>query len=107
MKLIECVPNFSEGLNRDVIDAICDSVKSCNVNILDIDSGKDTNRTVLTFVGEPGNVINAAYNVIKSSSKLIDMRKHLGEHPRMGATDVCPFVPFKGVSLEDCIDYST
>ena len=106
MKLVECVPNFSEGLNKDVIDTICDSVKSCNVNVLDIDSGKDTNRTVLTFVGEPDNVINAAYKVIETSSKLIDMREHLGEHPRMGATDVCPFVPIKDVTMLDCVKYS-
>lgn len=106
MKLVECVPNFSEGLDSKIINEICNSVKSCNVNVLDVDSGKDTNRTVFTFVGSPDNVINAAYNVIESSSKLIDMNKHSGEHPRMGATDVCPFVPIKNVTMKDCIEYS-
>lgn len=107
MKLIECVPNFSEGRNQDVIDQITAEISSVsNVKLLDVDPGKDTNRTVVTFAGNPDNVIEAAFLAISKASELIDMSKHEGAHPRMGATDVCPLIPIKGVSVEECIEYS-
>ena len=107
MKLIECVPNFSEGRDKGFIDSLKNIVNNHeNVFLLDIDPGADTNRTVLTFAGNPDDVIKAAYKLIKFASKSIDMRKHSGEHPRMGATDVCPIVPIEGVSMKDCINYS-
>jgi glutamate formiminotransferase / formiminotetrahydrofolate cyclodeaminase len=103
MRLVECVPNFSEGRNEKVINAIADSIKAVNgVKLLDVDPGYSTNRTVVTFVGEPESVVEAAFQAIATASKLIDMRKHSGEHPRMGATDVCPFVPVSGISMEEC-----
>ena len=107
MKLIECVPNFSEGINRETINKITNEINLIdNVKLLDVDSGKDTNRTVVTFIGKPEFVIQAAFNAIKKAAELIDMRTHKGEHPRMGATDVCPLIPIKDVSIEECIDYS-
>ena len=107
MKLIECVPNFSEGRNKDIINSITSEIISVSdVKLLDVDPGKDTNRTVVTFVGPPDAVIDAAYLAIKKASELIDMTKHLGEHPRMGATDVCPLIPIQNVSMEECINYS-
>ena len=107
MKLIECVPNFSEGRNKDIIDSITSEITSIsNVKLLDVDPGKDTNRTVVTFVGSPDSVIEAAFLAIAKASELIDMSIHKGEHPRMGATDVCPLVPIKGVSIDECIEYS-
>jgi glutamate formiminotransferase/formiminotetrahydrofolate cyclodeaminase len=103
MRLIECVPNFSEGRDEKVIAAITDAIKAVSgVKLLDIDPGFSTNRTVVTFVGDPESVLEAAFQGIKMAKQLIDMRKHTGVHPRMGATDVCPFVPVSGVSMEEC-----
>ncbi len=105
MKLIECVPNFSEGRDRVVIDAIAAAIEGVDgVLLLDVDPGEATNRTVMTFVGEPEPVERAAYAAIATAAELIDMTTHTGEHPRMGATDVCPFVPMEGATMEDCID---
>tara|TARA_B100001142_G_scaffold65922_1_gene65500 strand:- start:16450 stop:18126 length:1677 start_codon:yes stop_codon:yes gene_type:complete len=107
MKLIECVPNFSEGKDNSFVNELKNIViNSENVHFLDIDPGSDTNRTVLTFVGEPSFVIDAAYKLIKYASEYIDMSTHKGEHPRMGATDVCPLIPLQNVSMNDCIKYS-
>ena len=107
MKLIECVPNFSEGRNEDIINQITSEIKSVsNVKLLDVDPGKDTNRTVVTFVGCPESVIEAAFLAISKASELIDMSAHKGAHPRMGATDVCPLIPIKGVTVDECIEYS-
>ncbi len=104
MKLIECVPNFSEGRNMQIIDAITDEIRNTeDVKLLDVDPGADTNRTVVTFIGSPDGVKEAAFRAIKKASELIDMRHHKGEHARMGATDVCPFVPVSGVTMEDCV----
>ncbi|GIW23223.1 MAG: hypothetical protein KatS3mg068_2230 [Candidatus Sericytochromatia bacterium] len=106
-KLIECVPNFSEGRNKQIIEQIINEIKSVEkVKLLDFDSGKATNRTVVTFVGEPDNVIEAAFLSIKKASELIDMSKHSGEHPRMGATDVCPLIPISNISIEEAVEYS-
>ena len=103
MRLVECVPNFSEGRNEKVINAIADSIRAINgVKLLDVDPGYSTNRTVVTFVGEPEAAVEAAFQAIATAAKLIDMRKHSGEHARMGATDVCPFVPVSGISMEEC-----
>ena len=103
-KLIECVPNFSEGRNMDIIRQITAEIEAVEgAQLLDVDPGKATNRTVVTFVGGPDAVVEAAFRAIKKAGELIDMRKHSGEHPRMGATDVCPFVPVANASMEDCI----
>ncbi|MDE5713930.1 MAG: glutamate formimidoyltransferase, partial [Muribaculaceae bacterium] len=102
-QIIECVPNFSEGRDRSVIDAIvADIEKGGEVKVLDVDPGEATNRTVVTFVGEPEAVIEAALRGMKKASELIDMRSHHGAHPRMGATDVCPLIPVSGITLEEC-----
>src|ERR1700720_797702 len=104
-KLIECVPNFSEGRDEDVIRQITDTIKSTEgVSLLDIDPGATTNRTVVTFVGSPEAAVEAAFRGIQKASELIDMRKHKGAHPRMGATDVCPFIPVSNVSWEEAIE---
>ena len=101
-QLIECVPNISEGRDSAKIKAIAAVVETVEgVKLLDVDPGKATNRTVITFVGEPKNVIEAAFRLIKKASELIDMSKHTGEHPRFGATDVCPLVPIAGITLEE------
>ena len=106
-KLIECVPNFSEGVNLDIIKQITDEVESVEgVRLLNVDPGKATNRTVVTFVGEPEPVIQAAFLAIKKASELIDMSKHKGEHPRMGATDVCPLIPISNISMEETAVYA-
>ena len=106
-RLIECVPNFSEGRNMHVIQQITDAIESVEgVRLLDVDPGKATNRTVVTFVGEPEPVVEAAYRAIKKASELIDMRQHSGEHPRMGATDVCPLIPVSGISMEETAAYA-
>ena len=107
MKLIECVPNFSEGRNQDIIKQITSEITSISgIKLLDVDPGKDTNRTVVTFVGSPEDVIEAAFLAISKASELIDMSNHSGAHPRMGATDVCPLIPIQGVSADECISYS-
>lgn len=106
-RIIECVPNFSEGRNPDVIKQIADEVeKISGVKLLDVGPGKATNRTVITFAGEPEKVIEAAFQMIKKASELIDMSQHHGEHPRMGATDVCPLVPISGISMEETVEYA-
>ncbi len=103
-KLVECVPNFSEGRDKSVIDAIAASISGVSgVKLLDVDPGADTNRTVYTFVGEPDAVVEAAVAAAKTGAALIDMSKHSGAHPRMGAMDVCPFVPVAGVTMDDCV----
>jgi glutamate formiminotransferase / formiminotetrahydrofolate cyclodeaminase len=103
-KLVECVPNFSEGRNKDVVDAITGSITQISdVELLDVDPGADTNRTVVTFVGTPDAAVEAAFQAIKTASRLIDMSLHKGAHARMGATDVCPFIPISGLSIDDCI----
>ena len=105
MKLIECVPNFSEGRDRAVIDAITARIKAVSgVALLDVDPGEATNRTVVTFVGGPAAVEEAAFAAIAAAGELIDMTTHTGEHPRMGATDVCPFVPMDGATMKDCVE---
>jgi len=106
-KIIECVPNFSEGKDMGIIGKITDEIKTVeNVVLLDVDPGKDTNRTVVTFAGSPEGVEEAAFLAIKKAAELIDMSKHKGAHARMGATDVCPFVPVSGVTMEECIEVS-
>ncbi len=103
-KIVECVPNFSEGRNMKIIEEIVNEIKDTkDVYLLDVDPGKATNRTVVTFVGSPEGVKEAAFKAIKKAAELIDMRNHHGAHPRMGATDVVPFVPVKGVTMEDCV----
>ncbi len=104
-KLIECVPNFSEGCDQNVIRQIAGAIESTEgVSLLDVDPGASTNRTVVTFVGDPDAAVEAAFRGIKKAAELIDMRKHKGAHPRMGATDVCPFIPVSNVSWEEAID---
>ena len=106
-KLLECVPNFSEGRNSEIIKNIVNEVENTEgVTLLNIDPGKATNRTVVTFVGEPDQVIEAAFRLIKKAAELINMETHSGEHPRMGATDVCPLIPISGISMEETVDYS-
>ena len=106
-KIIECVPNFSEGRDKEVINAIADAIKNTkDVNLLDVDPGESTNRTVYTFVGNPESVIEGALAAAKVAREKIDMRKHSGEHPRMGAMDVCPFVPVANSSMEECVEIS-
>ncbi len=104
MRIVECVPNFSEGRDREKIQAIVREIESTpEVKLLDVDPGEATNRTVVTFIGSPEGVKEAAFKAIKKAAELIDMRQHKGAHPRMGATDVCPFVPVSGVTMEDCV----
>jgi glutamate formiminotransferase/formiminotetrahydrofolate cyclodeaminase len=106
-QLIECVPNISEGRDSKIIETVSQIVETVDgVKLLDVDPGKATNRTVITFVGEPLAVIEAAFRLIKKASELIDMSKHTGEHPRFGATDVCPLVPISGITLEETAKYA-
>lgn len=106
-KLIECVPNFSEGRDLNIIKQITDAITAVDgVSLLDVDPGKATNRTVVTLVGEPEAVIEGAFQGIVKASELIDMSKHSGEHARMGATDVCPFIPVSNISLEETAEYA-
>ncbi len=103
-KLVECVPNFSEGRDKEVIEKIVDEVrKTEGVKLLDYCSDKDHNRSVVTFIGGPEEVKEAAFKLIKKASELIDMSKHSGAHPRMGATDVVPFIPIKDITTEECV----
>lgn len=103
-KIVECVPNISEGRDGGVIDAIVQAAKFGAVKVLDVDPGKATNRTVITLVGEPEEILEGAFNLFRKAAELIDMSKHSGEHPRMGAVDVCPFIPVQGVSMGECAE---
>jgi glutamate formiminotransferase/formiminotetrahydrofolate cyclodeaminase len=104
-RLIECVPNFSEGRNHEVIEQIANSIRSVEgVKLLEVDIGFDANRTVMTFVGTPEKVVESAFRAFKTASEVIDMRKHSGEHPRLGATDVCPLVPISGIRMAEVVD---
>ncbi len=106
-KLIECVPNFSEGRDLGIIKQITDEIERVDgVKLLDVDPGATTNRTVVTFVGTPDEVVEAAFQAVKKAQQLIDMRKHKGDHPRSGATDVCPLVPISGVTMEEVAEYA-
>jgi glutamate formiminotransferase/formiminotetrahydrofolate cyclodeaminase len=106
-QLIECVPNFSEGNDLGIIKQITNAIESVDgIKLLDVDPGKATNRTVVTFVGNPDAVVEAAFRGIQKAAEVIDMSKHKGEHPRMGATDVCPFIPVSGISMEETADYA-
>src|SRR5678809_693603 len=106
-QIIECVPNFSEGRDMNIIKQITDEIESVEgVRLLNVDPGKATNRTVVTMVGEPTAVIEAAFRAIKKAGELIDMSQHKGEHPRMGATDVCPLIPVANISMEETVQYA-
>jgi glutamate formiminotransferase/formiminotetrahydrofolate cyclodeaminase len=106
-KIVECVPNFSEGNNRETIDAIAKAIKDPpGCTLLDVDPGKSTNRTVYTFVGDPDAVVQGALNSARVARDRIDMRTHKGEHPRMGAMDVCPFIPVANVTMDECVEIS-
>jgi glutamate formiminotransferase/formiminotetrahydrofolate cyclodeaminase len=106
-KLIECVPNFSEGRDMAVIKQITDSIERIDgVKLLDVDPGATTNRTVVTFAGTPDEVFEAAFQAVKKAQELIDMRRHKGDHPRFGATDVCPLIPISGVTMEETAEYA-
>lgn len=106
-KLIECVPNFSEGRDLSIIKQITDQIETVDgVKLLDVDPGFATNRTVVTFVGTPDEVIDAAFRAVKKASELIDMSKHKGEHPRFGATDVCPLVPVSNITMEETVEFA-
>ncbi len=105
--LIECVPNFSEGRNAEVIEAIAQAIRQVEgVKLLDVDPGKDTNRTVMTMAGPPERVVEAAFQAIRTAASKIDMRHHTGAHPRMGATDVCPLIPISGITMQETAAYS-
>lgn len=104
-QIVECIPNFSEGRDKNIIDNITKTIDETEgATLLDVDPGEATNRTVVTFAGNPDSVVDAAFNAIKKASELIDMSKHKGAHPRMGACDVCPFAPVAGVTMDDCIE---
>lgn len=104
-RIVECVPNFSEGRDSVIIDSICQAItKGADVRLLDVDPGEATNRTVVTFVGEPEQVVEAAFQGVKKAAELIDMSRHHGAHPRMGATDVLPLIPVAGITLEECAE---
>ncbi len=107
MKIVECVPNFSEGRDKGVLDQIVAEINSVEGSlVVDVDMGADTNRTVVTFFGSPDSVQESAFLAIKKAAELIDMSQHTGAHPRMGATDVCPFIPVSGVTMQDCVEIS-
>lgn len=104
-QIIECVPNFSEGRNPEIIKSITDAIESVKgISLLDVDPGEATNRTVVTFVGEPSDVLEAAFRGVRRAAELIDMRHHHGAHPRMGATDVLPLIPVSGITLQECAE---
>ncbi|MBU8913529.1 MAG: glutamate formiminotransferase, partial [Spirochaetales bacterium] len=103
-RVVECVPNFSEGRDKSVIDKIAEAISSVEgVKVLNVDMGFDTNRTVVTFAGDAENIVTAAYRAIAKAAELIDMSRQTGEHPRMGATDVFPFIPLSGITAEECL----
>lgn len=102
-QIVECVPNISEGRNKEIIKQVTDEIERVKgIKLLDVDPGEATNRTVITFVGSPDDVVEAAFQCVKKAAQLIDMRQHHGAHPRMGATDVCPLIPVAGITLEEC-----
>ena len=106
-QIIECVPNISEGRDMNIINQVTAEIEKVEgVKLLDVDPGATTNRTVITFVGEPKNVCEAAFRVVKKAAELIDMRNHHGDHPRFGATDVCPLVPVACITMEELVEYS-
>src|ERR1700751_1108349 len=106
-QLIECVPNFSEGVDMNIIKQIAGEIESVEgVKLLHVDPGKATNRTVVTFVGSPQSVVDAAFLAIQKAGELIDMSTNLGEHPRMGATDVCPLIPVANISMEETAQWA-
>src|SRR4029077_5028388 len=105
MKLVECVPNISEGRRPEIYDAVAAAAASvAGVTLLNVDPGADTNRTVITFVGEPEAVLEGAFQLVKKGLELIDMANHRGAHPRIGAVDVVPFIPVADVTMDDCVD---
>lgn len=107
MKIVECVPNISDGQNPEIYNAVAQAAAAvAGVELLDVDPGQETNRTVITFVGEPEAVLEGAFELIRKSYELIDMRTHHGAHGRQGATDVCPFVPVSGVTMDECVELS-
>src|SRR6185503_10758160 len=104
MKIVECVPNISEGRRPEIYNAVAEVAASvAGVTLLNVDPGADTNRTVITFVGEPDAVLEAAFRLVKKGTELIDMTTHRGEHPRIGAVDVVPFIPVANVTMDDCV----
>src|SRR5436190_22673414 len=106
-QIIECVPNFSEGRDMNIIKQITDEIEAVEgVRLLNVDPGKATNRTVVTFVGNPQAVVEAAFRAIYKAGELIDMSKHKGEHPRMCATEVCPLIPIANISMEETAQYA-
>jgi glutamate formiminotransferase / formiminotetrahydrofolate cyclodeaminase len=105
-KIIECVPNFSEGRNKETIEAIAEAIRTHGCRLLGVEPGASTNRTVYTFVGDPDSIVEGALNAARAARKRIDMKNHSGGHPRMGALDVCPFIPVSNVTLEECIEVS-
>ena len=106
-QLIECVPNISEGRDKNIIDQVTAEIEKVEgVKLLDVDPGMTTNRTVITFVGEPEPVCEAAYRVVKKAAELIDMSQHHGAHPRQGATDVCPLIPVSNITMEEVVEYA-
>ena len=106
-QIIECVPNFSEGRNMEVIRQITGEIEKIKgVKLLDVDPGATTNRTVVTFVGTPDEVCEAAFQCVKKAQQLIDMRHHKGDHPRFGATDVCPLVPVANITMDEVVVYA-
>lgn len=105
--IIECVPNFSEGIDLQIIQSITKEIETVDgIRLLNVDPGKATNRTVVTFVGSPSAVVEAAFRAIRKAGESIDMRRHKGEHPRMGATDVCPLIPVSGISMEETVRWA-
>ena len=106
-RIVQCVPNFSEGRDKAIVEKIVEEIRIMDeVKLLDYSMDKDHNRSVVTFIGEPDKVIDAAFNAAKIASELIDMKVHTGEHPRMGATDVIPLIPISDVTMEECVEYS-
>jgi len=104
-QLVECVPNFSEGRDSAIIKEITQAIETVSgIKILDVDMGADTNRTVVTIIGSPDVISEAAFQAVKKASEVIDMSKHEGAHPRMGATDVCPFIPVSNITMDECIE---